>query len=104
MEDGGPPPPMDSGPTPECLSNGECESGFLCAAVGGVPTCVPDPDPPPPGDGTDCSPCDAPGECRGGVCVQPSTSGAFCEFDDACGEGLLCIAGRCTPDPRVPTP
>jgi len=89
---------------PECAGDDDCGSGFVCAAVDGEPRCVPDPDPPPPGDGTDCRPCEAPGECRDGVCVQPSMSGAFCEFDPECGEGELCIAGRCTPDPRTPTP
>jgi len=89
---------------PECAGDDDCGSGFVCAAVDGEPRCVPDPDPPPPGDGTDCRPCDAPGECRDGVCVQPSMSGAFCEFDPECSEGELCIAGRCTPDPRTPTP
>lgn len=90
--------------SPECMNDDDCGGGFVCAAVMSVPTCVPDPDPPPPGDGTDCSPCPSPGECRAGLCVQPSSTGAFCEFDDACGDGELCIAGRCTPDPRVPTP
>ena len=98
---------VDAGPTmmtPECAGDDDCGDGFVCAAVGGVPQCVPDPDPPPPGDGTDCSPCPSPGECRADVCVQPSSSGAFCEFDPECSDGELCIAGRCTPDPRVPTP
>lgn len=97
--------PPDAGPPqPECAGDGDCPSAFVCAAVSGVPRCVPNPNPPPPGDGTDCSPCPAPGECRGGVCVQPTASGAFCEFDPECGTGELCIAGRCTPDPRVPIP
>lgn len=96
-------PPADAG-GPECTNDEGCGAGFVCAAVDSVPRCVPDPDPPPPGDGTDCRPCEAPGECRDGVCVQPSETGAFCEFDDACMMGELCIAGRCTPDPRVPTP
>ncbi|MEC7519238.1 MAG: hypothetical protein VYE22_05195 [Myxococcota bacterium] len=91
-------------PGPECTSDTDCGRGFVCAAVSGVPMCVADPNPPPPGDGSDCSPCPSPGECRDMVCVQPSESGAFCEFDPECGEGLLCIAGRCTPDPREPTP
>lgn len=81
-----------------------CASGFICAAVGGVPRCVPDPDPPPPGDGTRCGTCPAPGECRMGTCVQPSPGGGICEFDDSCDPGQLCIAGRCTPDPRLPVP
>ena len=98
MDGGG----VAAGSGPECAMDSDCESTFVCAAVAGIPTCVPDPDPPPPGDGTDCSPCPAPGECRAMVCVQPSTTGAFCEFDPECGAGELCIAGRCTPDPRVP--
>lgn len=98
-------------PEPECGEGiGECPTGTVCAAVMGVPRCVFPPEstlPPsdlPPGDGTDCRPCEAPGECRGGVCVQPSPSGRVCEFDPECGRGLLCIAGRCTPDPRIPVP
>jgi hypothetical protein len=39
-----------------------------------------------------------------GVCVQPSPSGAVCEFDSQCAMDELCIAGRCTPDPRIPVP
>jgi hypothetical protein len=92
---------------PECSEARPCPGAFICAAVGGVPTCVPDPDPPPPGDGTDCSPCPAPGECRDGTCIQPSPTGDFCEFDGVCPAGpprQLCIAGRCTVDPRVPIP
>ena len=97
---------MDAGPPtgPECAGDADCGAGFVCAAVDSVPRCVPDPTPPPPGDGTDCSPCPSPGECRDEICVQPTEGGAFCEFDPECGEGLLCIAGRCTPDPRVPRP
>ena len=103
---------VDAGPgtdapglRPECDSETNlCPSGFVCAAVAGVPRCVPDPDPPPPGDGTRCGACPSPGECRMGVCVQPSPTGGLCEFDDACDTGFLCIAGRCTPDPRLPTP
>ncbi len=95
----------DAGPPrPECAADEDCPSGFVCAAVEGLPRCVPDPDPPPPGDGTDCRPCPAPGECRMDVCIQPTTSGAFCEFDSECADTELCIAGRCTPDPRVPVP
>lgn len=90
---------------PECGEGFSlCPSGFVCAAVEGVPRCVPDPDPPPPGDGTRCGTCPAPGECRMGVCIQPSPGGGVCEFDDGCDPGHLCIAGRCTPDPRLPVP
>jgi hypothetical protein len=110
--------PVDAGPgardaagldapelRPECDSESRlCPSGFVCAAVDSVPRCVPDPDPPPPGDGTRCGACPAPGECRMGVCIQPSPTGEVCEFDDACTSGQLCIAGRCTPDPRLPVP
>lgn len=102
---------MDAGPGTDageidlrCTSDEGCGPGFVCAAVEGVNTCVPDPNPPPPGDGSDCRPCEAPGECRDGICVQPSATGAFCEFDTECMAGELCIAGRCTPDPRTPTP
>lgn len=96
----------DGGPlVPDCGEGfASCPSGFVCAAVMGVPRCVPDPDPPPPGDGTRCGTCPAPGECRAGECIQPSPSGAVCEFDDECGMSRLCIAGRCTPDPRLPVP
>jgi hypothetical protein len=95
----------DGGPLrPECSSTERCPAGFVCAAVEGVPRCVTDPNPPPPGDGTDCSPCPSPGECRMGVCIQPTTSGEWCEFDTECADVELCIAGRCTPDPRVPVP
>lgn len=110
--------PRDSGmtidvgdPDPECGEGiGECPGGTICAAVMGIPRCVFPPMsmmPPtdlPPGDGTDCSPCPAPGECRSGVCVQPSPSGGVCEFDEQCDSGFVCIAGRCTPDPRIPVP
>jgi hypothetical protein len=89
---------------PECAGDGDCPDGFVCAAVSGVPRCVPDPDPPPPGDGTDCRPCPSPGECRMDVCIQPTPSGMWCEFDDECMDDELCIAGRCTPDPRIPVP
>lgn len=97
---------FDAGETtrPPCASDDDCPRGFVCAAVMGVPSCVADPSPPPPGDGTDCGVCPAPGECRASVCVQPSPGGAFCEFDSVCATGELCIAGRCTPDPRVPRP
>lgn len=99
MIDGGRPLVADCGE-----GIGECPTGFLCAAVMGVPRCVPNPDRPPPGDGTDCSPCPAPGECRASVCVQPSSSGRVCEFDTECASDELCIAGRCTHDPRIPVP
>ena len=98
----------DAGPRtlePDCGEGiGDCWAGFICAAVDGVPRCVPDPERPPPGDGTDCRPCEAPGECRMGVCVQPSMSGRVGEFDPECEMGFLCISGRCTPDPRIPMP
>lgn len=98
-------PLLDGAAPAECTADGDdCPAGFVCAAVMGTPRCVPDPDRPPPGDGTDCRPCKAPGECRMGVCVQPSPSGAVCEFDGECADGELCIAGRCTPDPRIPVP
>lgn len=91
---------------PECTGDGTilCASGFICVAVMGENQCVLDPDPPPPGDGTHCGECPAPGECRMGVCVQPSPTGGLCEFDDGCDDGHLCIAGRCSADPRLPVP
>ncbi len=95
----------DAGPLrPECSPSEPCPVGFVCAAVESVPRCVTDPNPPPPGDGTDCSPCPSPGECRMGACIQPTPLGDWCEFDGECAETELCIAGRCTPDPRVPVP
>lgn len=102
--DGGTSTPDSGALRPECAGDGDCPSAFVCAAVMSVPRCVPNPNPPPPGDGTDCSPCPAPGECRMGTCIQPSSSGAFCEFDSVCDEGELCIAGRCSADPRIPVP
>jgi hypothetical protein len=96
----------DAGPnTPECNDGVHfCMSGYVCAAVMGVPRCVPDPNPAPPGDGTRCGDCPAPGECRMGICVQPTPGGGICEFDSACTTGQFCISGRCTPDPRLPVP
>lgn len=98
--DPGDPPPDAS----ECLSNADCPGDFICRTFSVGPRCVlPDTTPThPPGDGTTCGECPAPGECRAGVCVQPDDGGAFCEFDPECGPEMLCIAGRCTPDPRIP--
>lgn len=102
---------IDAGaPDPECGEGiGDCPTGQVCAAVAGIPRCVFPPETDggtgtevPPGDGTDCSPCPSPGECREGVCIQPSPDGTVCEFDDSCDSGQVCIAGRCTADPRVP--
>lgn len=97
---------LDAGsPTPECNDGIHvCDFGEVCAAVGGVPRCVADPNPPPPGDGTHCEPCPAPGQCRMGACIQPTPGGGICEFDESCGTGAFCIGGACTPDPRVPVP
>lgn len=97
---------VDVGPNaPECNDGIHiCDFGETCAAVMGVPRCVPDPNPPPPGDGTHCEPCPAPGQCRMSVCIQPTPGGGLCEFDSICGPGQFCISGSCTPDPRVPVP
>lgn len=93
------------GPGHECNDGVHfCPEGFICAAVMSVNRCVPDPDPPPPGDGTRCGDCPAPGQCRMGICIQPTPGGDICEFDDACLDGEFCIAGSCTPDPRIPVP
>ncbi len=97
---------QDGGPNaPQCNDGIHyCQTGQICVAVQGVPRCMVDPDPPPPGDGTRCGDCPAPGECRESVCVQPTPGGGLCEFDDVCGAGNFCIAGSCSPDPRIPTP
>lgn len=96
---------LDAGPpAAECAGDEDCPSAFVCAAVMSTPRCVANPNPPPPGDGTDCSPCPAPGECRMGLCIQPTSTGELCEFDSVCEANELCIAGRCTPDPRIPVP
>lgn len=97
---------LDAGPNaPECNDGVHiCDFGEICAAVMGVPRCVPDPDPPPPGDGTRCGTCPAPGQCRMGACIQPTPGGGLCEFDTICGTGAFCISGSCTPDPRIPVP
>lgn len=94
--DGGAPVPSGPECGPELPA---CPEGSSCVSTPDGLRCQTDR---PPGDGTDCGFCPAPGECRAGACVQPSPGGAVCEFDPECGEGFLCIAGRCTPDPRVP--
>jgi len=94
-------PPADA---TECTTDTDCPGDFVCRTFSVGPRCVlPESvTPHPPGDGTTCGECPAPGECRDSACVQPDLGGAFCEFDPECGDGMLCIAGRCTPDPRVP--
>lgn len=88
----------------ECdLERNDCARGFICIQDRDQTRCVRDPDPPPPGDGSDCRPCPAPGECRQGVCIQPNQDGTFCEFDHLCRDDAICIAGRCTDDPRRPS-
>ncbi|MEM7140774.1 MAG: hypothetical protein AAF548_07035 [Actinomycetota bacterium] len=96
--------PTDPADTAECDGPEDCAQGLVCAAVAGVPRCVSPPTVGQPGDGTSCGDCPAPGECRAGVCLQPSATGEFCEFDTECEEDELCIAGRCTPDPRYSQP
>ncbi|NOY91568.1 MAG: hypothetical protein GXP55_10230 [Deltaproteobacteria bacterium] len=95
-------PPPDA---TECVGDADCPGDFVCRVFSVGPRCVLPEDLTPrvPGDGTTCGDCPAPGECRDSVCVQPDAGGAFCEFDPECGDGMLCIAGRCTPDPRIPT-
>lgn len=79
-----------------CETDVDCPGAQVCLEFGGSRRCVSRSG---PGDGTDCGPCDG-GECRDGVCIHPDGGGAVCEFDPECGDDMLCIAGRCTPDPR----
>jgi len=72
-----------------------CPTGTLCQSQEGMMRCVADM------PAASCGDCPAPGECRDGVCIQPAAEGSVCEFDPECGP-LLCIGGRCTPDPRTP--
>ncbi len=97
---------LDAGPLMAECNDGihNCGTGEVCAAVSGVPRCVPDPNPPPPGDGTHCGTCPAPGQCRMGACIQPTPSGGLCEFDTMCMAGEFCLGGWCTRDPRIPVP
>jgi hypothetical protein len=91
--DAGVAPWTDAGVVP-CAPTTPCPDGLVC--TDGL--CIaPRPD-------ETCGPCPAPGECRMGRCIQPDPSGEICEFDDACGLGVLCIGAHCTPDPRVPVP
>lgn len=61
--------------------------------------------PTPTEPGEECVPgCSGDQECRNGRCLDPDPNGRTCEFDDECwGEGdhFFCIAGYCTPDPRM---
>lgn len=89
--------PTDPGDRMYCDDASDCPEEYTCEERGAVRICIP-----PEVEGPDCGDCPFPGECRDGVCVMPDDEGAFCEFDPECGEGMLCIAGRCTPDPRIP--
>ncbi len=91
-------PPIDE-PTErmDCDTEADCPTDYTCEDRGAVRICIP-----PPVDGPSCGHCPFPNECRDGVCIPPSDDGDVCEFDPECGEGMLCIAGRCTTDPRIP--
>lgn len=90
-------PPLPDERT-DCESAADCPEGYTCEDRGTLRICIPPEIMP-----EECGPCPAPGMCRDGVCIQPDEEGAFCEFDSDCGDpSLLCIAGRCTWDPRIP--
>ncbi len=77
-------------PPPEgCREDEDCPDFYECIATECVSLCA---------DVT----CEMGQECRRGMCIDRDETGAFCEFDSECGENFLCIAGRCTWDPRVP--
>jgi len=98
--DGGVATDFGGPPVSECESFMDCASGLVCRPVGIVLRCIsPDLVVPPTETCTDCV---APAECRIGVCISPDDTGAVCEFDTECPAGELCIAARCTHDPRVP--
>lgn len=82
----------------ECDTSADCPAEYTCEERGAVRICIP-PDVTPP---MDCGDCPFPNECREGVCIAPDETGDVCEFDPECGEDHLCIAGRCTWDPRIP--
>ena len=82
----------------ECETAADCPPEYTCEDRGAVRICIP-PDVTPT---MDCGDCPFPNECRDGVCVAPDETGDVCEFDPECGEDHLCIAGRCTWDPRIP--
>ncbi len=91
-------PPVDPPPRMDCDTADDCPEDYTCEERGTVRICIP-PDVIAP---MDCGPCPFPNECRDGVCLEPDETGAFCEFDPECGDMMLCIAGRCTHDPRFP--
>jgi hypothetical protein len=98
--DGGVADDLGGLPSGECETFMDCAPGLVCRAVGTTLRCVsPDLVVPPTETCTACAP---PAECRLGVCIAPDDTGAVCEFDAECPAGELCIAARCTPDPRVP--
>ena len=85
----------------ECASAQDCPADHTCELRGDLRVCIP----PSIGPGDACDPrCPVGQECRGGVCLTPDLMGSICEFDPECGEGMLCIAGRCTWDPRDGAP
>ena len=82
-----------------CMTDDDCPGDYTCEVRGTVRICIaPDIFAPM------CEDCPAPFECRDGICFMPDETGAVCEFDPECEEGELCIAGRCTWDPRLPRP
>lgn len=56
-----------------------CVAGTICQSVHGAMHCVADPS-------------------------MPRTQYCNGEFDTGCGAGMLCVAGTCTRDPRLPNP
>lgn len=98
--DGGPGSDLGAPPVSDCESFMDCAPGLVCRPVGVVLRCVaPDLVVPPT---ETCTSCAAPAECRLGVCISPDGSGGVCEFDTECAAAELCIAARCTHDPRIP--
>lgn len=79
----------------QCRTTIECPEGYMC--IEGVcsyvePECY---------TNDDCNQA-ANEECRWGHCVSPDPQGKICEFDEDCdlSNHEICVAGRCTKDPR----
>jgi hypothetical protein len=100
--DGGPGNDLGGPLVNECESFMDCATGLVCRPIGSVLRCVSPELVPPPTE--TCTDCVAPAECRIGVCISPDDTGAVCEFDPECAPTELCIAARCTHDPRIPIP